>query len=855
MQTALHVDSAGGEAEMSSNPHGFPFGPGMTPTSSVAALVMTTTERAASAVLTARSIAQHHPEIPLTVVVVDDRFGEVARLSSTAPGNWVPANRIVDPNALLGLLAEHQVADVCTMIEPTVVAAMLTARSGAFAVMVVADHVELRKPVGAFLHSSLATKGGFVPVRRSPVPIDGRLPDTADLASYGHFQRGLAVFTTSGQDLVDLWATSVQHQVVEGDGRFDRVRHAWFDELVLAAPNDVHLGSQSTVASFRNLDELSDLHDAAAFSFEGFDPARPWALSALTGEWPRVMISAHTDLREIVETRVDSIRSTQSSMPRFIDPYSMLSNGHRYDDAMRSLFAQSQHHSLRHGSAAPPNPFRQPDEFVAFLAEPAPERPGISRHLHAWSVIRPDLGDTFRNDDGAFNRWALTDAIESGIWIASTSRSASTSSIASGESPEGVHDNVQPDTPSAAYGLNVVGLLTAQLGIGEQGRLALRAIADSSVPYSVIDHDDTIHKRESSALVGHPTLGFHYDIDVLLLNADQTRSTLERLGRPGHGGPHGRPTVGLWAWESPVFPDRFHPAYQQVSEVWVASNYIKETLLPSATAAGVGVHVMPLQFPYVVERSQSAESNAALASMGVDPTRPYFTFMFDYFSVAERKQPWAAIEAFRQAFPPGPHGSTTGPQFVIKSLNHEFFPLERERLLRAIAGRTDIQLIEQYLSPSHRTALIARAAGYVSLHRAEGLGLTMAEAMGAGTPVVATGWSGNMEFTTASSSWLVGYELVDIPVTVAHYGGAGQWAEPSVSEAAQHMKAILDDPVSASLRAHQAVQDLVARNTSGADASFVIERVRQLRASAPNRPVIVAEPPAASAQNVLGGSS
>ena len=859
MQTAPHAD---GSAELTHEPHvGFPFGPGMGDSVSVAALVVTTSERAAAAVLTARSIARHHPDLPLTVVVVDDRFGEVARSSAAEPGTWVPASRIVGIDALLNIVAEHHLADACTIIEPTIVAAMLSAGaagSTGFAVMVVADHLILRKPITEFLDSSLPTNGGFVPVRRSPVPIDGRLPDAADLAAYGHFHRDLAVFTTAGRHLVDVWAASVRHQPLEGDGRFDRIHHPWFDELVLRAPHEVHLADQSLVASFRNLDERSVLHEAAAFSFEGFDPDRPWALSALTGEWPRVMISAHIDLRQLVETRVDSMRATESLMPRMVNPYDTRPNGHEYDDAMRLLFTQSLHHSLRHGGAPPPNPYQGFDAFVAFLAEPAPERPGISRHLHAWSVIRPDLGTTFRHDDGAFNRWAITDAIESGIWIASTG---------SEMVDDATIDSRYPLSPDAnqrtAYGVNVVGLLSAQLGIGEQGRLALRAIAQSSIPYSVIDHDDTIHKRESSVLVGHPELGFHYDVDILLLNADQTRTALDRLGRNGQSAPLGRPTVGLWAWESPVFPERFHSAYELVSEVWVASRYIQETLVPSATAAGVGVHVLPLQFPYVVDRTRSPNSTTALASIGVDANRPYFTFMFDYFSVAERKQPWAAIDAFRRAFPPTRNDCQGGPQFVVKSLNHEFFPLERERLLRAIAGRTDIVLIERYLSPSDRTTLIACAAGYVSLHRAEGLGLTMAEAMGAGTPVVATGWSGNLEFTTPSNSWLVGYDLVDIPVTVAHYGGAGQWAEPSIDEAAQHMRTIIEDPASASVRAHQAVQDLIARNATGADASFVVERVRQLRSSAPNRPPLpaasptptTATPTTASASHVPGGAS
>ncbi len=821
-------------------------------TARVGALIVTTTERAACALLAARSVGAHHPELHLTVVVVDDRFGEVTRCTADEPGRWTSAAKLIGSEQVAALIAEHHIDDVVTLVQPQLVANLLDTDAAADAVLVLADHVELHAPVTDFIGRATAKEGGFVPVRSGSVPVDGRLPDAADLASYGHFQRGLAVFTRHGRALVNRWADALSHHPLEGDGRFARVEQAWFDDLVLSDPAAVHIDQPSLVQSFRNLDECAKAAGAVATSYEGFSAARPWVLSELAGEWPRVIISAHPMLRDAVETRAQELESVHANCTWMVGPYDTLPNGHRYDEAMRLVFTEALHHALRHGGELPPNPFTDAEAFVAFLAARSTTRPGISRHLEALARRRPDLATSFADDDGALRKWAGADAVSAGIWSPRPAEPDDELSQISARRPYSTHPHSSVRIPTRPEsGLNVVGLLSAQLGIGEQGRLALRAIKGSAIPYSVIDHDDTVHRREPAVISGEPAHGFRYDIDVLLLNADQIRSTVAGLNRQGKAA---RPTVGLWAWESPVFPQRFHHAYQFVSEVWVATSYIKETLMPSASAAGVPVHVLPLQFPYVNPRGTFSDP-ALLSTLGLHPARPYFAFMFDYFSVAERKQPWLAVEAFRRAFP---HQTLGGPQMVVKSLNHEFFPLDRERLLRSVGGRSDVLIVEQYLLPEHRTALIAGAAGYVSLHRAEGLGLTMAEAMGAGTPVVATGWSGNMEFMTHDNSWLVDAELVDIPQTIPHYGGAGQWAHPSVDQAAAHLRAIVEDPAAARTRAERAVADLNARNSSGADAVFVVDRVRALRSLSAVRAGSETGHPlslGAGASNVPGGTS
>ena len=127
-----------------------------------------------------------------------------------------------------------------------------------------------------------------------------------------------------------------------------------------------------------------------------------------------------------------------------------------------------------------------------------------------------------------------------------------------------------------------------------------------------------------------------------------------------------------------------------------------------------------------------------------------FLFMLDFFSTLRRKNPLGLIDAFTRAFRPG-----EGPRLLLKTINAQFRRQDHDELSSRIGDRPDIELVDGILDPLQKTALVARADCYVSLHRSEGFGLTLAESMALGTPVIATGYSGNIDFTTPQNSYLV----------------------------------------------------------------------------------------------------
>ncbi len=782
------------------------------------ALVVTSVANAASAAITEASFLKHHPTLRISVVIVDDRFGEVSRHRP----NWrrLHADDLesASDRELARLMMSYEAKIVRRVVLPSVAKRVMEVDS-VTTLIVLPDDSEVRAPIpiSSFQSEGLHT----IRVRMTDPPVDGRLPDQRNEVESGTVdQECFVVSGNAGHDVLRDWAAILARNPLENPDHFDAVRANWLDIFALRRLDSmIH---EPMIASYRNLDEI-DIDSAIIVRFSGFDAARPWVLSSQSGLWPRVRLSESSALDQLIRTRIVSL--IDAKVDGVVEPFGALPSGHAIDQVMRSLYRSALVVAEREGIEEPPNPFvvGEADGFTDWLAEPV--QSGLSRYLVALQRTRPDIAARFAKDPDAYLVWSARDAAMGGVWVP---RPIITSPTPTTERP-----TVQPNVQRDQSGVNVVGLLSAQMGIGEQGRLTVSSIADAKVSFSVVDHDATVSKRDPALLArfGDRPSGFPFDVDLLMVNADQTVETLKAFGRRGRAD---RPTIGLWAWEVQRFPERMHHAFDLVSEVWVVSDFSRDALQPAASEFGVRVHTFPIRLPVPVS-SVSVESSAALAALGVPVGVPMFAFAFDYFSVAERKQPWAVVEAFRRAFPvPTP----AGPRLVLKSINHEFFPADRERLLYAIGGREDVILIEGYLPAEQRDAFIRSATAYVSLHRAEGYGLTLAEAMSVGTPTIATGWSGNMQFMTPENSFLVPSSLVDISPDTPIYAGLGQWAEPDLDVAASLMRQILDEPGQAAQRADRARRDLEAHNASGHDVAFVLDRLRSVRqqAQASTRP-------------------
>jgi glycosyltransferase involved in cell wall biosynthesis len=197
-----------------------------------------------------------------------------------------------------------------------------------------------------------------------------------------------------------------------------------------------------------------------------------------------------------------------------------------------------------------------------------------------------------------------------------------------------------------------------------------------------------------------------------------------------------------------------------------------------------------------------------------------FLFIFDYYSTIERKNPVGLIEAFKQAFAPG-----EGPVLVVKSINGHNNRGKREALRHAASGRSDILLVDEFYSPEHKSGIVSLCDAYVSLHRGEGFGLGMAEAMALGKPTIGTRYSGNLAFMDDQNSYLVDFELGTVPEGAGPYPAGSEWANPDVDHAARLMRFVYDYSEEAIKRGDQGRNDVLSKMTLDQASVFVKGRL------------------------------
>lgn len=276
---------------------------------------------------------------------------------------------------------------------------------------------------------------------------------------------------------------------------------------------------------------------------------------------------------------------------------------------------------------------------------------------------------------------------------------------------------------------------------------------------------------------------------------------------------HGRRIIGIWFWETENLPDSHAKGYDLVDEIWVTSKFIAEALSKNSP-------VPVKHFPHLLKAPQPPENLKLPQALLND--RFLFLFSFDFRSVSKRKNPHAVCEAFVRAFPVS---EPNGPICLIKSIaGRPHHVLEFLELRHQFKHRPDIMFMDEWLSPEERDSLMARADCYVSLHRAEGLGLTLMESMSLAKPCIATAYSGNLDFMTPENSWLVPYKTIPIGEGVWPYPPADLWAEPDLDVAAKAMVEVFTKPDLA-LKKGRLGKETIIRNH---EFNTVSTRVREL---------------------------
>jgi glycosyltransferase involved in cell wall biosynthesis len=274
--------------------------------------------------------------------------------------------------------------------------------------------------------------------------------------------------------------------------------------------------------------------------------------------------------------------------------------------------------------------------------------------------------------------------------------------------------------------------------------------------------------------------------------------------------------IAYWNWELETVPDEWVEAAQLVDEIWSPTEFVAKAM--RARMARPVYHMLPGVEVGPVE-------TVARASLSIPEDHFVFLFMFDLHSQVHRKNPGAVFRAFREAFREDDKAT-----LVIKSSGGDIHSADLAELRDTIRG-PNVILLDRLMTRAQAYGLIAMSDCFVSLHRSEGFGLGLAEAMLMARPVIATGYSGNLDFMNRNNSLLVDYELVEITEDRPIYTRGNFWAEPSIKQASAYMRDVYKHPDKARIRALRGQAELRSLLSLEAAGNRMRARLDQIRAA------------------------
>ena len=474
----------------------------------------------------------------------------------------------------------------------------------------------------------------------------------------------------------------------------------------------------------------------------GYDTGSPWTLDSNATRPMRIELLGNPERQEVMARAAVQLADERTPL--------CLPGGLVVDSVVRQVVAEA---------PSPPAPWSAATEFRAWLA------PRYWRALHDQ---RRDLWTAFPDPDG-----------RSAVTYREWCRGAFTFDdapllLAAPEPDRGVvvvADQLRSD------GLNLVGYFTRSSGLGDVVRRLRAAVGQAGVANSAITTERTTSPAHDADAIANRV---EFTNSVCVVTADQFPflatdfpelfAATQRM-------------IGYWFWELEHVPLHMRQSIALVDEIWAGSRFVTDAF---AAISPVPVRHVPIPVAEPQASGRSRRDFSALADVG---ERPVFLTVFDHLSVTERKNPLGVIEAFRRAF-----ARDEGPVLVVKTMNGPQRWTNHQRVLAAADGRDDIRVWDETLERADQMALVDAVDCMVSLHRSEGLGLHLAEAMWLRTPTIATRYSGNLDFMNDDNSLLIDASLVPVEHGEGVYPSTARWAAPDLDQAADAMRRIAGDP-------------------------------------------------------------
>jgi glycosyltransferase involved in cell wall biosynthesis len=373
-----------------------------------------------------------------------------------------------------------------------------------------------------------------------------------------------------------------------------------------------------------------------------------------------------------------------------------------------------------------------------------------------------------------------------------------------------LHRPIHHRVDKRPLGINVAGFAQSVYGIGESSRAYWRAVKATGLPCVLFNIRSRVHSN-ADVTFGEFAQDNPFRINLMTFSFDYSRRFYRDMGPRFFAGRH---NIGLWYWEQEHFPVRWHSAFDYYEEIWVPTHFTRK-----AIAAVSPIPVYKVTHPLYLDDSEAVPDRARF---GLSEDAFVFLFTFDFYSTVERKNPGAVIAAFRRAFRRD-HPAV----LVLKSINSEHEPAARDLLGRESEG-AKVSFMDRHMPVAQVNALFASIDCYVSLHRAEGFGLGMAQAMYLAKPVIGTNYSGNLEFMNPDNSLLVNYGMTELDHDAGSYERGSRWAEPDVEHAAHLMRWVYEHQPEREALGVRAAADIRRTLDTKITAAEIRQRVHEL---------------------------
>lgn len=333
------------------------------------------------------------------------------------------------------------------------------------------------------------------------------------------------------------------------------------------------------------------------------------------------------------------------------------------------------------------------------------------------------------------------------------------------------------------FGVDLYGPIDLATGLGASARGFARALHAAEVPVHLVPTGEVCgaHTPVEPDIRSDPR---RFPLTIEHINADTTDVFIKRFGAELQ---RVRARVAVWYWELAAFRPDWVSRTRWYDEIWVASEFGRRAV---GAVTNVPVRVVPPPMTLSPVAGLSGRERFCIPEQSF-----VFLYVFDSTSLVDRKNPFCLVDAFVAEFARDPDVC------LVLKVSHAHHDAPAYRLIREVtAGHPNIVVVPEMLDEADLASLFEAADCYVSPHRSEGFGLTVAEAMLRGRPVIATDYGATVDFVSTKTGYPIDYSLVEIEQDRGPYLRGHVWADPSREHLRLLLREVVEDPAAARAR-------------------------------------------------------